>query len=263
MEYSFYGPESGKRLVLISPQDLPARDLAASRLVALGGVGLSHPESAEATLQAARYAAEGRALVAFDPNWRPTLWHDPAGWAATVRQVLPYVDVLKVSRGEMALLSEARGSIGRNGEVNSPTDALACMAAEGRQPRKPLLIAVTMGGQGAAYAFYSDPQAMDRPDHLDSVEPFTVEIVDPTGAGDSFLAGLLVGLLDAFPPGDTKRIERIDLLALRPSQFHYITRFANATGALATTRRGAMRGLPTRRAVERLLTSAYTKVASY
>ena len=55
------------------------------------------------------------------------------------------------------------------------------------------------------------------------ISPFAVEEVDPTGAGDCFDAALIVGLLEGWP-----------LDAAGP--------FANAVGALATTRLGPMEG---------------------
>jgi len=63
--------------------------------------------------------------------------------------------------------------------------------------------------------------------------------VDTTGAGDGFVAGLLVGLLDH---GADYR-----------DHMNEILRFANAVGALATTKRGAIPALPTRAAVESFL----------
>ena len=57
------------------------------------------------------------------------------------------------------------------------------------------------------------------------VPSFKVEEVDPTGAGDCFDAGFVFGLLEGW---DLERTAR----------------FANAIGALATTKRGPMEGTP-------------------
>lgn len=72
-----------------------------------------------------------------------------------------------------------------------------------------------------------------------TVGGFTVEPVDTTGAGDGFVAGLLTGVLE----------HGADYGAALPE----ILRFANAVGALATTKRGAIPALPTREQVEALL----------
>jgi sugar/nucleoside kinase (ribokinase family) len=58
-----------------------------------------------------------------------------------------------------------------------------------------------------------------------AIEPFSVQAIDGTGAGDAFVAGLLYGSLADW------RLERS-------------ARFANAVGALATTTVGAVEGVP-------------------
>jgi fructokinase len=65
--------------------------------------------------------------------------------------------------------------------------------------------------------------------------------VDTTGAGDAFMAGLLVGLLD-----ESTALEDHAVLTR-------ICRFANAVGAITTMERGAIPSLPDREAVVRFL----------
>jgi sugar/nucleoside kinase (ribokinase family) len=62
------------------------------------------------------------------------------------------------------------------------------------------------------------------------VPGFTVQEVDPTGAGDSFCAGFTVALLENMPLEEAGR-------------------FANAVGALAVTKLGPMEGAPSRQQV--------------
>lgn len=90
-------------------------------------------------------------------------------------------------------------------------------------------IAVTYGADGAALYTRGRP-----PLHVPS---FSVSPVDTTGAGDGFVAGMIVGYLEH---GGTAT-------ATPPAEFHEsIVRFANAVGAIATTQRGAIPALPTR-----------------
>ena len=63
-----------------------------------------------------------------------------------------------------------------------------------------------------------------------------MEPQDTTGAGDGFVAGMLVGLLEN-PNDYLTKLE--ELLC-----------FANAVGALTTTNRGAIPALPTRAQVD-------------
>lgn len=85
---------------------------------------------------------------------------------------------------------------------------------------------ITLGEAGAAFDDGSGP-ALAR--------AFPVQAVDSVGAGDAFCAALAVALTEGKP--------------LREA-----VRFANAAGALATTKAGAQASLPSRAEVEELLT---------
>ncbi len=71
---------------------------------------------------------------------------------------------------------------------------------------------------------------------------YTVPVVDTTGAGDGFLAGLIYKL---FPLLDALKAASLDSTTL-----HDALLFANAVGAITTTKRGAIPSLPTLHEVE-------------
>ena len=71
-------------------------------------------------------------------------------------------------------------------------------------------------------------------DECRMIPGFRVEAVDTTAAGDSFNAGLAVGLADGLAIDDAIRL-------------------ANATGAISTTRLGAQPAMPTREQAEALI----------
>lgn len=87
------------------------------------------------------------------------------------------------------------------------------------------VVAVKLGERGCR--IYSHSDVVEAP-------PFKVDAVDPTGAGDCFDAAVVVGLIEGMPLED-------------------IARFANACGALATTRLGPMEGAFWRKDVERFM----------
>jgi sugar/nucleoside kinase (ribokinase family) len=93
---------------------------------------------------------------------------------------------------------------------------------------------VTLGDGGSYY------QSANSSGHVAGV---SVEAVDSLGAGDAFMAGVLA-CLAAHPDKTILLDERALVRALR---------FANAVGALTTTRYGAIPALPTRVQVETLL----------
>jgi ribokinase len=72
------------------------------------------------------------------------------------------------------------------------------------------------------------------------VSGFRVPVVDTTGAGDAFNAALSVGLAEG--------------MALPVA-----VRFANAAGALACTRMGALQAMPSRADVDALVAGTWVK----
>lgn len=94
-------------------------------------------------------------------------------------------------------------------------------AAEALLRRGVRVVALKRGADGST--LYTAEDALD-------VAPYAVEEVDPTGAGDCYDAALLVGLGEGWPLEEAGR-------------------FANAAGALATTRLGPMEGAATREEV--------------
>ena len=91
------------------------------------------------------------------------------------------------------------------------------------------LVALTLGSRGAA--LYKMGQEIAR------VPAFDVDVVDTTGAGDTFCGALAVALAEGQPPEQALR-------------------FASAAGALAVTRAGAQPSLPRREQVDALLQEA-------
>ncbi len=90
-------------------------------------------------------------------------------------------------------------------------------------------VAITWGARGAG--LYKNGKLVAQ------AAPPSVEVVDTTGAGDSFVAALTLALLEGKPPA----------IALA---------FACATGALTATRAGAQPSLPHRAEVEAILARA-------
>lgn len=91
------------------------------------------------------------------------------------------------------------------------------------------LVALTLGAAGAV--LFKQGQEIAR------VPAFQVDVVDTTGAGDTFCGALCVALAEGQPPPQALR-------------------FASAAAALAVTRAGAQPSLPWRKQVEALLAAS-------
>lgn len=140
---------------------------------------------------------------------------NPAPVHEITEELLQAATVVVPNEVESSALLPARG--GESGEIG--VGAAEALRTDDR------IAVVTLGARGAAYA---------GPEGSGTVAPPAVEAVDSTGSGDSFCAGLAVGLAEE--------------LGLPEA-----VRFACAAGAHAATKPGAEPGLPRRSDVERLL----------
>jgi sugar/nucleoside kinase (ribokinase family) len=153
-----------------------------------------------ACIRAARLARQAGARVSFDPNIRPSLL-DGSSVIDVCQPIVALADVVLPSSDELQHITG----------IADREPAIQTLFTSGVK-----LVVIKHGHHGStAYT----PEATIR------VPAFSVEEVDPTGAGDAFAAGLAYGLLDNMPLGRA--------LAL-----------ANEVGALAVTRLGPMEGLP-------------------
>lgn len=193
----------------------------------LHGVGHLHTGSVAATLEPGASvvldvmsAARAAATVSYDPNCRPTVMGDPHDVRSRIEECIGRSDVVKASSEDVAWLY-----------AGAPlTDVLALWARLG-----PELLVVTRGADGAVVH-------LPRRGATVELRPVPVEVVDTVGAGDSFMAGLLSGLLDAALLGSTEARER--LRAAAPEDLVPALQRATACAAWTVARAGA--AAPTR-----------------
>ncbi len=199
-----------------------------ARVFHCGSIGLSESPCREAQFAAAEMALTRGVLVAFDPNWRPSIWRDHRLAQALIWQMISLCDIVKVAEEEWEFIT---------GTNDLEAGALAIHEAG------PRLVIVTRGEKGAYF-------------HCENcsgyASGFAGAALDTLGAGDAFVAGMLAQILD--------RCENRAALdeVLREEPLREIMRFANACGALATRKAGAIPALPARAEVEAFLLETQT-----
>jgi fructokinase len=202
---------------MIAPVDVDANLVAEATVLHVGSSTLSREPARAATWAAIDAARRTGRLVSSDPNWRAHLWEDPRVAMAELERLLASVDIVKVSDDELAPL------VG----VSDPVEGAAKLRALGAT-----VAVVTLGARGCLF------DAPAGRGELPGERPPTV--VDSTGAGDAFTAGLLTGLLRA-GVRDRETLHAVSLDALRAA-----CTLGNRMGAAAVTRLGATAGLPAR-----------------
>lgn len=180
-------------------------------------IALINDPSRSTTIEAIRRVKEAGGFFSFDPNLRESLWASLEEMKQTVNSVIAMADVLKFSEEELTLLT------------NTIHLEEATKAITSQYPDK--LIIITLGKDGAIYHLNGKSQ---------TVAGKALKPVDTTGAGDAFVSGLLAGLSQVENWQDEKVLVEV-------------IRKANASGALATTAKGAMSALPNKAQLEAFL----------
>ncbi len=216
-EFTFYrsSPAADE---LLSPDDVTGDLISGASFVNFGSIPLIREPVRSATHRIAELAREQNVPVAFDVNLREHLWDSREAAREAVDPLLDLSTIVKLGDDEL-------------GPLLGTDDAEE--AARMLLDRGVLLVLISKGPDGAFYAtrdFSGDVPAFD-----------VGEIVDATGAGDAFLAATLVHLSD----GPLDEEERVREAALRGC----------AAGALACTDFGAMRALPTKEELDKLMSN--------
>ncbi|KAJ4968605.1 hypothetical protein NE237_015306 [Protea cynaroides] len=215
-EFMFYRNPSADMLLKESELNLDL--LKTAKIFHYGSISLITEPCRSAHLKAMEVAKEAGALLSYDPNLRLPLWPSPEDARDQIMSIWESADIIKVSDVELEFLTG-----------NDTIDDQSALSLW--HPGLKLLL-VTLGEKGCRY--YTK-------DFHGAVDAFKVKAVDTTGAGDSFVGALLCKIVN-----DHSVLE--DEIQLREA-----LKFANACGAITTTKKGAIPALPTESEVLELI----------
>lgn len=138
-----------------------------------GSIAATFAPGADAVLHAAQAAHES-GTVSYDPNTRPTVMGAAATTRVQVEALVAVSDVVKASDEDIEWLYDGQ-------DVEAVMHKWASLGAS--------LVVVTRGKDGAEVLIGRDRTH-------ETVPPVPAEVQDTVGAGDSFMSGLISGLLD-------------------------------------------------------------------
>ena len=202
--------------ILLSKDDVKEEMIQNTKILHAGSVGMSANPSREAHFKAMEMAKKAGKLVSYDVNYRNMIWSFEDA-KAVVDQVLPYVDLLKVSDEELDFVG---------GEANIPNVM---------KENNISVVIETLGSKGAKF-FFDGKEAV--------VEGHKVKAVDATGAGDAFWGGFLSSLLMS----GVSKTEDLNEDLLRKA-----LEYGNASGGLCVQKMGGIPALPTKEDIEAFL----------
>ncbi|MEW9052119.1 MAG: carbohydrate kinase [Neobacillus sp.] len=197
-----------------------------SRIFHFGSLSLTNEPAATATFTALEYAKKHHVTVSYDPNLRIPLWPSLETAKKQMLKGFEYANIVKMSEEELEFLTGFQ-------DVVKGTEVL-------QEQFGTELIFVTLGSEGC---FYRGGQTYGWQ------EGYQVNVVDTTGAGDSFVGSMLAKILELNKP----------LELINQSDLEAMVRFANAAGALTTTGKGGIPSIPTLHEIEYFLKIDYEK----
>lgn len=212
-DFSFYRNPGAD--MMLRKDEVPADLIQNSRLFHFGTLSSTHEGVREATRHALEIAKDAGCIITFDPNLRPPLWKSLEDAKREIEYGMTKCDVLKISDNEVEFLF-------------GTTDYDKGAALIREKYNIPLVL-ITMGKDGSR-AYYKDMRV--------EAAPFLQEnTIETTGAGDTFCASILNYVLE-HGLNDLTEENLLEMLT-----------FANAAASLITTRKGALRVMPSRQEV--------------
>ena len=190
--------------MLMKPADVDTALIDACSVFHHGSITFIREPAASALRLTLEHAQSRGKFISYDPNLRLPLWDSAEAAKAGMLSGLETANLLKISDEELEFLT--------GGADVSPL---------WREPME--MICVTYGAKGAV-AHLKDGTRLEH-------DGYAVKATDTTGAGDAFVAAMLIGILE----------NRDDWRARLPE----ILDFANAVGALTCRQKGAIPSLPT------------------
>ena len=195
---------------------LPVPLFEQAQFLVIGTLELAYPTTRKAVFRALDLANTYNMKVLLDVNWRPMFWPDPDAAIPLINRLWQTVDFVKLSREEAEWLFNT---------AESGAIAHQLSSVEG--------VFVT-DGEGTVSYYFNDFEG--------KIPAFPMSVQDTTGAGDSFVAGLVHQLCQQ------------GLHALNdPEAAKAMITYACAVGGLTTTRSGAIAAQPTGEEVEAFL----------
>lgn len=215
-DFSFYRNPGAD--MMLRPEEVDAEIIKNSKIFHFGSLSMTDEPVRSAHLHALKIAEEAGVLRSYDPNLRPPLWPNLDVAKENILELMGHCDILKISDNEIQWLSGKEDY----------DEGIAWLRERYDIP----LIFLTLGKNGSR-VYCGDVRTEQA--------GFKMNTIETTGAGDTFFGSVLHHILElGFRPYTKEELDEI-------------LRFANAAAALVTTRRGALRVMPSKKEIEAVL----------
>lgn len=216
-EFSFYRNPGAD--MMLKKEEVMDEVIKDGRIFHFGTLSSTHEGVREATRYAIKAAKDNGLLISFDPNLREMLWASLEEARREIAYGLSKCDILKISDNELEFMTG----------TSDYTKGVSILRESYQIP----LIFVTLGKNGSR-AYYKDMMA--------EAKPFIQEnTIETTGAGDTFEGCALNYVLEH------------GLEELSEENLKELLVFANAGASIITTRKGALKVMPRKEEIRKLI----------
>ncbi len=216
-EFSFYRNPGAD--MMLSEDDVDAEQIKNSTIFHFGSLSMTDEVCRKATRKAIAIAEEAGILMSYDPNLREPLWKSMDLAKEQISYGLEHCNILKISDNEIQWLTGKEDY----------DEGIAMVQEKYNIP----LILLSLGKTGSRA--YTKNCRVEVPAFIQE------HTIETTGAGDTFGACILHYVLEH----GWKEYSAAELTEMLT--------FANAAASIVTTRKGALRVMPTKEEVEAML----------
>ncbi|HIW60184.1 MAG TPA: carbohydrate kinase [Candidatus Anaerobutyricum avicola] len=216
-EFSFYRNPGAD--MMLSEDDVDAEQIKNSTIFHFGSLSMTDEVCRKATRKAIAIAEEAGILMSYDPNLREPLWKSMDLAKEQISYGLEHCNILKISDNEIQWLTGKEDY----------DEGIAMVQEKYNIP----LILLSLGKTGSRA--YTKNCRVEVPAFIQE------HTIETTGAGDTFGACILHYVLEH----GWKEYSEAELTEMLT--------FANAAASIVTTRKGALRVMPTKEEVEAML----------
>ncbi|MBF4695461.1 carbohydrate kinase family protein [Fusibacter ferrireducens] len=211
--FSFY--RKGCADVMLYREDVDFDQIDQTKALHFGSLSFTDEPSRSTVLAMLEYAKSKNKIITYDPNYRPALWDDSASAIDYMKKGMAYADIVKVSDEELELISG-------NKDLSLGCKILHDIGVK--------MIFVTLGGKGSFYSYAKGSGI---------VPGIEVNVVDTTGAGDTFFGATVHQILELGCP-----IEQID-----SEKIEAILKVSNTAAAICIEGFGGIPSIPSKEAL--------------
>ncbi len=218
-DFAFYRKPGAD--IMLTEDEIDPDFIKEAKIFHFGSLSLTDEPVRSATKKAIACAKEAGALISFDPNLREPLWETLDHAKEQIDWGMKQSDILKISDNEIIWFT---------GKEDFDEGIAALKAAYPNLK----FIALSMGPDGSR--IYLDGKRVEKAAYLQD------GTIETTGAGDTFCANMLSGILDYGLDMDEETMMKV-------------LKQANAAASLVTTKKGALRVMPTLEEVNAFIAS--------